>query len=416
MRPTIAAALGRGRASAIYRMTERGAVGFCCAPAYFVTILLNRYELSKYMTKLLFSGHGSIYQIIPLIALSIFCNNVHADLRDEVLRRDEAIWAPAALFCAIELPMEGVNVYAKCPSENKWCFPGEGKNNDKNVATCNDGDMTLFNSLLCLAGYQEGCTAVEASQNKLTGQWFRSPRLATYPRLRTSNSFSPDMALGVLLWVSLDPKARKRQLAWWIDWIGRNQRCVTNGCEERYPRFCPDDDIDGDPEAKRGCALRPGDAATLAVALERFGLAPADKSVGRVLARWKKEQMSLLIASVLGNEADYPQHLAAVNLLLMWKLGATDPALDTASQHLAKEQPKNALFAWLAGKPNEEVAALALDRCPKSVDSLPSTGSRHDWIWQRPDSSDAHLRSMIWDCRFIAGLLRNNTPRKAIQK
>ena len=38
---------------------------------------------------------------------------------------------------------------------------------------CDDGDMTMFNGLLCFAGDERGCQGVIDAQDPDTGQWFR---------------------------------------------------------------------------------------------------------------------------------------------------------------------------------------------------------------------------------------------------
>src|SRR5262245_54674254 len=42
-------------------------------------------------------------------------------------------------------------------------------------ADCEDGDMTLFNGLLCAAGDDRGCKGVGDAQGS-SGEWLRSPR------------------------------------------------------------------------------------------------------------------------------------------------------------------------------------------------------------------------------------------------
>ena len=72
-------------------------------------------------------------------------------------------------------------------------FPSkEGTNRDP----CDDGDMTLFNGLLCLAGESAGCDAVRNSQGA-DGRWWRSPRRINWEAPIYDVSFSPDQALGV---------------------------------------------------------------------------------------------------------------------------------------------------------------------------------------------------------------------------
>lgn len=329
----------------------------------------------------------------------------------EVIRLDSEVWQRGALFCKNELPSEGVSsVQATC-SDTSQCFPGEGRE-PMDVPSCGDGDMTLFNGLLCLAGIPSGCDAVSLAQNTTTGQWYRSPRLRSFPRLRQANTFSPDMALGVQLWALLERPVRSKQLKWWLEWIGRNQRCSGLGCADRIPRFCPDDDVDGDPGAELGCTLRPGDSATLAVVADRLGVSTRDENLRRVLLRWKRDAVTIAHSSALTNRPGYPQHLAAVNVLVLWRAGVRHPLLDASARHLSAHQPANAFFAWLNSEPMESVAAKALAKCPKSESEFPSISSRRDWIWQREDADDANTKNMIWDCRFIAALLKNRVAPK----
>lgn len=348
--------------------------------------------------------------IMVVVSLAAAHSFAHSEDDATVLRLDRELWKSNALWCAIALPEPNQSsVYSVCPV-GKSCFPGEGREPAETPA-CGDGDMTLFNSLLCFSGVTEGCAAVEASQNNVTGQWYRSPRLRTYPRLRPTNSFSPDMALGVQLWAALEPESRKTRIQWWLDWIGRNQRCAGLGCESKIPRLCPDDDVDG-AEAEYGCTMRPGDLALLAALVDKFGLKVLDDNLKLNLDRWKSDAVAIAYTSALTNKPGYSQHLAAVHILILWRLGLQVPELDTAIGHLRSQQPKNAFFAWMAGTPKQEVARLILSKCPKKQLEVPAIDQHRDWIWQREDTSDAWQKNMVWDCRFMAAILENNKAPK----
>ena len=330
---------------------------------------------------------------------------------------DREVWSKGALLCGIELPKDDIApVYNACPP-GTTCFPGEGRESPTTAAQCGDGDMTVFNSLLCLADISAGCQAVQDAQNIVTGQWYRSPRLRTFPRLRTSNTFSPDMALGVLLWAALNPQLGKTRLQYWVDWLGRVQRCAGDGCSVRIPRFCPDDDIDGDVGAEYGCTFRPGDAATLSFVAKKLGISVKDPNLKTWMRKWGDQSIDLLVSSAIANKPGYSQHLVAINILVHWKFGATDPRLDQAAKLLFEKQPKNAFFAWLAGQSADTVNTLTLARCPSKVGDLPAEAQRRDWTWQREDESDAWTRMMVWDCRFMAGLSRSSIkPKGKISK
>ncbi len=354
-------------------------------------------------------------------ALSLMCASIlawspNAKADTKTLQAlDREVWSRGALFCGIELPTNDVApVYKECPY-GIACFPGEGRESPSGPQ-CGDGDMTFFNSLLCLAGINAGCEAVAAAQNLVTGQWYRSPRLRAYPRLRPTNTFSPDMALGVLLWSALRPEAGRKQMQYWVDWLGRVQRCANEGCTVRVPRFCPDDDIDGDAGAEYGCTLRPGDAATLGLVIKKLGVNIRDQNLKAWINKWSNQSIDLLISSALLNKPGYSQHLVGVNILVHWKFGVHDVRLDQAANLLAEKQPRNPFFAWLAGASPRLIENLVIARCPSNIESLPPQDQRRDWTWQREDNSDAWKRMMVWDCRFISAILVNEISAKGVNK
>ncbi|MGY6252283.1 hypothetical protein [Paraburkholderia caledonica] len=356
------------------------------------------------------------YAVIIFFVLTLI-SPAYAQWDDQIRKRDSEVWHLGAPRCILALPQPGKpTVQTACPA-GATCFPGEARPPPSDspppaLPVCEDGDLTLFNALLCFSGDEGGCSAVASAQNDVTGEWFRSPRLRTYPRLIKENSFSPDMALGLQLWALLDPKIRRVNFQWWLNWLGRNQRCAGEGCTLRIPRFCPDDDVDGDPDAKLGCTMRPGDLATLSVVASSMNTTINDANFKNALRHWQSDAVMLAHSSAFTNDPDYPQHLAAVNILVLWQAGVRDPLLDKAAAHLASAQPQNPFFAWLAGKRSPEVAAMTLAKCPAGAADLPDEFNRYDWIWQRADDSDAWKHTMLWDCHFMAGvLLQNKSPK-----
>ncbi|WP_322886517.1 hypothetical protein U8C31_18290 [Sinorhizobium medicae] len=326
---------------------------------------------------------------------------------NEILEAESKYWTPNSLFCLSELPSAStISASIECPTGSE-CFPTSA-NSAGGRLECQDGDMTMFNSLLCFAGINQGCAAVSDAQNSVTGQWFRSPRLRKYPRLRGANSFSPDMALGVMLWATTRPDDEKtKRFRWWVDWIGRNQRCVTEGCTKRVARFCPDDDVDGNSEAVLGCTLKPGDFAILGSVVDFLKIEVTDPDLKRALSKAAPNAVGFVVTSAQLNKPGYSQHLVGVDILILRSLGIDDPALMEAARTLAADQPKNPFFAWLAGSPDTQVAQLISQTCPMSEVQVPTPDQRSDWAWQREDAEEAWKHSMLWDCRFIAALLKD---------
>jgi hypothetical protein len=99
---------------------------------------------------------------------------------DELTNRD-AYWRQNAFSCSVNVP--------SFPSKEILGHPQD----------CDDGDMTLFNGLLCAAGESGGCDAVAHSQGT-DGRWWRSPRRIGWGSPDHDVSFSPDQSVGVLLY------------------------------------------------------------------------------------------------------------------------------------------------------------------------------------------------------------------------
>jgi hypothetical protein len=90
------------------------------------------------------------------------------------------------------------------------------------IPPCDDGDMTLFNGLLCFTGDERGCTAVAEAQDPRTGEWHRSPRIRLLGKNdRGEANFSPDMALGVQLYLLRKRDMKRAQK--WIEWLHKSK-------------------------------------------------------------------------------------------------------------------------------------------------------------------------------------------------
>lgn len=297
-------------------------------------------------------------------------------------------------------------------------------------ANCNDGDMTLFNALLCVAGEKIGCDSVAGAQDA-SGRWHRSPRFKKDPGLHPTDSFSWDMALGVQLYVA--KTGDKVSLERWLAWVEQSRPCLVESpkidgmtyCLVRgWPRWCTDD-------TEKGCTARPQDLATLAVTTDALKVrvpppaedklpggaadlilipliaasreANAAFSLKRLLELTSGLQPTIVLIDAAGNRPGYSRHLVAVNLMLMRLLGQGSATVDRAAEVLASLQPDNPYFQYVANVDKTKVANMILKVAPKSLDTLPA--KKDDWAWQRDTSEQAWLKSNLWDFLFIGRML-----------
>ncbi len=210
----------------------------------------------------------------------------------------KAFWESKALLC--EASPDSVKFPSK-PTEDI-------------AQPCEDGDMTLFNGLLCAAGNELGCIGVAESQDPATGQWFRSPRIRINGNDRGGSSFSPDMALGVEFY--LIKKKDVVRAVKWLQWLDSNVPCSIELFEQcllrGLPRFCTDD------QAEKGCTMRHGDAAALAATvdfLQKTAGLPAlpDGRLRGHLGSFSGYGPALEQISSIVNKPGYSQHLVGVS-------------------------------------------------------------------------------------------------------
>ena len=283
------------------------------------------------------------------------------------------------------------------------CFPSKG--GEEPTQPCDDGDMTLFNGLLCSAGFTEGCDAVANSQDSTSGRWYRSPRRRLLGPAGTANSFSPDMAIGVYHWLVSNPTSEnKRKFEQWLEWLAKNKRCLNDDCSRQWPRFCPDDDVD-QLGAEYGCTMRPGDLATLGIVAGTLGIVVKDAQIKSLSEKWKDSAITLAWVSAHTNEVGYSLHLSASVLFLYKRLGLVDAALSDAIESLYGRQPMNPFFAYLAGEKASAIS-LAVGECPANQQAVPPLGQRFQWSWERADSDKAWKKTMLWDCLFMSAKLQ----------
>ena len=263
--------------------------------------------------------------LIGLVYLLTACGSAHAD----GIPKDLVTW--------------WLSSAPRCHAPDGFEFPGKRVSGE-----CDDGDINLFAGLLCLSGSSLGCDTVKHSLDPATGKWYRSPRRAQTNNLGSPNSFSPDMALGAQLYVATtnDRDSLKSWLVWMDDhrpcWIGSGDSCVKG----LLLRFCTDD-----PE--KGCTARPGDLAILDATTTKMGIFPPTKDVQNLLHQAGINLMDMVWTSSQVNEPGYSQHLTGVEVLLLRRLGYKDDRLTAAAQTLAKKQPQNPFFQYLAEGPTQ---------------------------------------------------------------
>ena len=296
--------------------------------------------------------------------------------------------------------------------------------------SCHDGDMTLFNGLLCASGDQLGCQGVKAAQDD-SGRWHRSPRLAADPSSKPTNSFSWDMALGVQLYAVTtgDTAALGR----WLSWVEVNRPCIVESpkvggqtyCLVRgWPRWCTDD-------TEKGCTAKPQNLATLIRTVDTLGIplpAPAEDplpggiagavikklqdesreanatlSLKRLLESARGQQPTILLLDAAVNREGYPRNLAGTEILLARRLGLSSREVALAALILGEKEPANAFFQYLVDGPTERVAGLLLKVAPKTAAQIPA--KKDDWTWQRAQSEETWKEANLWDFVFMARLL-----------
>ena len=258
-------------------------------------------------------------------------------------------------------------------------------------ADCDDGDMTLFGGLICAGGESKGCDLVRDAQGP-DGQWWRSPR-RTSGNLGQPNSFSRDMAMGVLLYLATtrDSAAAER----WLSWIHANRSCGVKGPRGKclvpgVHRFCRDD-------KDFRCAMTPGNWAIMARVWDHLGLP-------------RSTEMRLSAGSddlVLPTQAEHSPvgfqlHLLGVEALLKKRVGAESSAVTKATALLYERQPENPFFAYLAQGASPELEMRVDTLCPVIGDA---STARNQWSWERDTTEQAWRNSMGWDCLFLSHLV-----------
>lgn len=259
---------------------------------------------------------------------------------------------------------------------------------------CDDGDMTLFNGLLCASGESLGCEAVRLSQAE-DGGWYRSPRLVG-TRGTNKTSFSRDMSMGAMLYLvkTRDINAAES----WLNWINKNRPCVLenpfgDGClSYGFHRYCRD-------EKNQSCTLTPASWGIMDKVWRYLGLNPSGQMA---FYRGMDEDFSVLEAMF---NSGYARHLKGVYSLLLHLMDKSPDIQNRLNSILASAQPNNPFFRYLEEGKTDEIKELVLELCPAPSEGEPSRKAQ--WSWERDEDERAWKDSMGWDCIFMANLLNS---------
>lgn len=333
--------------------------------------------------------------------------------------RIRPLWEQHAFYCP-EAAIDGVSV-AKFPS----------KQHDN--GECDDGDMTLFNGLLCASGDERGCDGVRRAQSP-DGRFWRSPRRAA----ARSDNFSADMSLGILLYVA--KTGDYQALSRWLNWIENTRKSrpwptceyvkkevlgkdvFFEVCAPDLPRVC--EGID--------CLLSPISVDLIRETAFAFGIDPPDgiKNYYKLLniaglqnLTWLYPVAAPLSSLYLGEDTcgklawdiktsgeNYPRHLNGVRVLLMRMLNLGDAQrINDEAIKLSDYEKENPFFAYLKEGPSSPVRNQTLNLCPATLEDIQNSG-RSQWAWERPDSEMAWENSMLWDCIFMANMFTKVKP------
>jgi hypothetical protein len=245
---------------------------------------------------------------------------------------------------------------------------------------CDDGDSTLWNGLICSTNqniYGFACDAIQNSQST-DGRIWRSPRRVGD---ENGNSFSRDMSLGVLVYLTA---TKDQSLAIkWMEYI------------RRQGALCPEG------MSRCGISGRLSDAIKdvytyigLSELVPRFIIDSASKQDN---FGWAMDARF--------TSTGYPSHLLAVHLLIRQMINDWDSDKQRATDILYSRQTQNLFFLWLRDGCTYDVRNRVLGLAP--VGRPPRL---HQWTWERADNEQAWRESMGWDFIFMGERCRHPIP------
>ncbi len=276
-------------------------------------------------------------------------------------------------------------------------------------STCDDGDSVLFNGILCLSGEELGCQGVRSALDD-QGQWWRSPRRVG-GSLESENSFSRDMAAGVLAYLLGTGDQGRAEL--WMNWLethGKSEK-IKGIKTPTLTQFCTNG-------KDATCVATPGFWGVASNLWEFFGWPQRSRMQDpykdfRALGSLAKVVVKALFGGLDGfSEFEvkkaplgYQLHLKGVQIWLYQKMGRPliDGFVDVehSAELIYQRDPANPFFAFLHQGVSDELAVRLLTLCPAEGQDAP----RYQWSWERESKEEAWHESMGWDCVFLANLL-----------
>ena len=248
---------------------------------------------------------------------------------------------------------------------------------DRTLFACKhplDGDAVLWNGLLCLSGEIQFCSAVNESVS-IDGKLNRSPYWEA--NVRQSDSFSRDMFIGLMAYLI---KTKDIELALRVQsYIQANDnKLCTDATDSR-------------------CTMTSTTWGLMAHVWEHLGLI----TFGNMLSH--KSTYTFVVASQAAfSPKGFESHLVASHLVLCKFLGIEDRYTEQAANELAKKDPNNPLFVWLAAGYTDQVVQLLLQQLPTE-----SHAGRENLQWSiERDTAQQHwLRSMGWEWIYLSNLI-----------
>ena len=215
----------------------------------------------------------------------------------------------------------------------------------------------LRNRILCARSED-----VRRSQSAV-GRFWRNPAAAVQGD--PLNAFSRDMLMGVFdyLLATRDRGAMERFYAY----LGRNGN-----------KMCP-------KATDNRCRLVPGTWGLFGMVMRSLGI----PRPFLIRAAEKTVEADLLLASTTVPPG-YQMQLVSHHLMVRRAMGQDTPAMRWAAQHIAKRQPLNPLFRYLADGATEEVAQLTREICQAQRGAL-----AHDVFFQRELARNAEGKIVV---------------------
>lgn len=289
------------------------------------------------------------------------------------------------IFCSCHLKSEDSQFESKNPlmkpllqrreEIRKWAVKCDGVAAKE---TCGVGDAALFNGILCMSGEDFACTAVKRSQDT-KGQFWRAPQRVGKD---TSDSFSRDMALGVLGYLLVKKDTQAANL--WLQAIRKNGgKLCTDATDNR-------------------CYFTPGFWNLFGLVWNNLSLTPSDEMKQDFIQNDSLQQMQGAVTP-LGFEL----HLVAVNVLLRKFMKASNTTLQETAKTLFTRQPLNPFFGYLHEGNTKKVRDLLLQQCPQQKPKMTD-----QWYFERNTDDKEWKKSMGWDCIALINLLGKETVVK----